>query len=195
MKGWTLYAKTTGVEVAATRKVKDFEHKGEKYLHKEGRITLRFFQMENEKVSIRFVLNPIEAHKLARYCKHVATKKPGKKLQVLIHKYEKEGSEITTRLYVEHWKNQKSGKEGFALILSQKNGNNVDVNVPVDKDALLYLADLLHHLSMEQSWWSVSKIGEEEPTSTEEPTDTPDEVVDEADELEDLEEVPDDFDF
>ena len=155
MKGWTVYAKSTGVEVRGATREKEFEHNGVKYKNKEGRIVLRFFKMEDNKVSIRFILNPVEAHKLARYCKHVAVNKPGKKLQVLIHKYEKQQEEITTRLYVEHWKNQKSGKEGFALILSQKNGENTDINVPVDKDTLLYVADLLHHLSMEQSWVAI----------------------------------------
>jgi hypothetical protein len=141
--------------------------------------------MEDNKVSIRFILNPVEAHKLARYCKHVAVNKPGKKLQVLIHKYEKQQEEITTRLYVEHWKNQKSGKEGFALILSQKNGENTDINVPVDKDTLLYVADLLHHLSMEQSWWSTTKVEE----GAEEPVEGGDEPAPSDEEIEEVEDI------
>jgi len=194
MKGWTVYASKTGVEVRAARREREFEHSGVKYKNKEGRVVLRFFKMEDNKVSIRFILNPVEAHKLARYCKHVAVNKPGKKIQVLIHKYEKQGEggteEVTTRVYVEHWKNQKSGKEGFALVLSQKGGENTDINVALDKDTLLYLADLLHHLSMEQSWWSVAKVeeGVEEPVEDEP---TPSDI----DEGEEIEKVPDDIEF
>jgi len=187
MRGTTVYAKSTGMEVlAVTRK-----RSKEDYLQKYGAVRLRFFQMEGEKKSVRTLLNTVECAKIGKALRILLKSKEAKSVKIFYHEYEKDGNKVTTTLNLEKW--VKGNKSGYAFVINQKNGDNVKINVPIDGDTAYYLALLFEHLSVEQSWFSSEKIEGEEPANDD--TDTPDEVVDEADELEDLEEVPDDFDF
>ena len=190
MRGHVVYAKSTGLEVVAITRSKEKKE----YVNKWGSLRLRFFEMEKEKRSIKVLCDTVEAHRFARVIKHVVTKKPDKPVTVLIHKYEKEQdgkkTEVTTTVSVEYWKSKDGKKEGYAVILKQKNENDVKINVPISKDEALFLADLLQYLSMEQSWFTSVKEeiveGEEESTPTE-PDPTPEE--------EETEEVPEDIEF
>ena len=183
MRGHVVYAKSTGLEVVAITRSKK---RGE-YVNKWGSLRLRFFEMEEEKRSVKVLCDTVEAHKFARVIKHVVTKKPDKPVRVLYHEYEKEGQKVQTSVLVEYWKSKDGKKEGYAVILKQKNENDVKINVPISKDEALFLADLLQYLSMEQSWFTSVKEevveGEEESTSAE-PDPTPEEEIE-------VEEVPD----
>jgi len=186
MRGDTLYAAKTGVEIVATVKSKDFTHKGKKYVKKAGRVTLRFFQFKDGDASIRFILQPKEAHKLYRdIMKTIKTKKSR---ESLVHKYEKDEKTITTRVNVEYWKS-KSGKEGFALVLNQRNGEQkIEVNVPLSEDDISYAGDLLRTLAVEQAW-SRAELLEGEGPVDDTPT-PPEEIPEEGDDV-----VPDDIEF
>jgi len=191
MKGATIYASKTGLEIKAVTREKQ---KGD-YKEKSGGIVLRFFQKEKNGKSIKFVCKPIEIHKLSRTIKAVIKKKPEKPVVVLFHKYEKtqdgKKTEVKTTLKLEYWKSKDGKKEGFAIILHQQNGGEVTINVPMDKDTFLYVSDLLHHLSMEQSWWTVTKVEEgagKEVVEEDSPSEELEEVV-EDDELDDIDDV------
>jgi len=184
-KGHTIYAKSTGVEITAITRTK--RKKG--YVNKFGAIRLRFFQM-GEKKSIKVLLSSPEAHKFSRIIRGVVTKKPNKPIRVLYHEYEKDGQKVQTSVSVEYWKSKDGKKEGYAILLNQRNGGEVKINVPVSKDEFLFLADFLHHLSLEQSWFTTEVVeeGTEEappvPPPEEEEVSDPDEVHPEIDEVE-----------
>ncbi|WP_457569142.1 hypothetical protein [Desulfurobacterium sp.] len=174
MKGTTIYAKKTGVEIASvTRK----RAKGE-FVEKYGAVRMRFFQMEGDKNSIRVILNPVEAAKLGRVLKKLISSQKAVKVQIFYHQYEKDGNKVSTTLTAEKW--VKGDKSGYALILHQKNGGEVKINVPMDKDTAYYLGLLMEHLAIEQSWFSVSKEEEEEvPEEEEPPQEEEEEILDE----------------
>jgi hypothetical protein len=186
MKGHVVYAAKTGLEVVAITRSK---RKGD-YTQKWGSLRLRFFEMEEKKRSVKVLLDTVEAHKFSRVIKHVVTKKPDKPVQVLIHTYEKQDGKkkqkVTTTVSVEYW--FRNGKEGYGILLKQKNGDEIKINVPISKDEALFLADLLQHLALEQSWFTSVKEEEE----VEETADTPSD--DEAGDDE-LDEVDEDIEF
>lgn len=203
MKGHVVYAKSTGLEVVAITRSKK---KGD-YVQKWGSLRLRFFEMEKEKRSIKVLCNCIEAHRFARTIRTVVKQKPEKPISVLFHSYKKEKNRrIETSVKVEYWKKKKEQeKEGFAILLQQsevegtgddrKVLNTTKINVPISKDEILFLADLLQHLAMEQSWFtSVREEVEEQEVETETPSSSPDGSVEEVDDLEEVDEV-EDIDF
>jgi len=180
MKGHVVYAKVTGLEVVAITRSKK---KGD-YMQKWGALRLRFFEMGGQKRSIKVLCDTVEAHRFSRVIKQVVKQKPEKPVQVLIHTYEKDGKKVTTTVSVEYW--SRNGKEGFAILLKQKNGDEIKINVPVSKDEFLFLSDLLQHLAMEQSWFtSVKEEVEEEVTETPSSPGS----VEEVDDLEDIDDI------
>ncbi len=152
MKGYTVYAKNTGVEIRATSKVSAEESATEK----EGRISLRFFSFGNGNVqSLKFILTPLEAYSIFLYSAEIA-KRGGK--QILTHKFQGEEGEVTTRFTIEKW--EKESKAGYAYSL--KRGDTRGINVAMDSAAFLYAGELLKALSLEQAWSSYKASGEGE---------------------------------
>lgn len=138
MRGITLFSKNSGVEISANDVVKKDK--------KLGAITLRFFNLENGKSQMRFIMNPIEAFSAYLNMKAVcnsttATKKP------LTHKFEKEGQEIVTVLSFEKW--ARDEKSGFAVTIKR---DEASINVPMDIPTFVYLGELLKYLSTQQAW-------------------------------------------
>lgn len=148
MKGYTMYAKNTGMEIKVTSKVSEEKADGKSATGKEGRIALRFFTFGNgDSQSLKFILNPLEAYGL--YLSSAELVKKGGK-QTLIHKFQGEEGEVTSRLTIEKW--EKEGKSGFAYSL--KRGDASAVNVPMDMVSFLYMGELMKALSVEQAWSS-----------------------------------------
>ncbi|GER94838.1 hypothetical protein A45J_2604 [hot springs metagenome] len=144
MKGTTIYAKNSGVEIKAATAVKT-EDGGA--IRKEGRVQMRFFTFGNGTAkSLRFILTVFEAFGL--YLSIYGVVKNGGK-KSLVHKFTKDDVEVKTYLTVEKWQN--GDKSGYALVLSRGDDK---VNVPVSESDLLYTAELLKALSVDQAWSS-----------------------------------------
>ncbi|GER94960.1 hypothetical protein A45J_2726 [hot springs metagenome] len=138
MKGTTIYAKNSGVEIKAATAVKT-EDGGA--IRKEGRVQMRFFTFGNGTAkSLRFILTVFEAFGL--YLSIYGVVKNGGK-KSLVHKFTKDDVEVKTYLTVEKWQN--GDKSGYALVLSRGDDK---VNVPVSESDLLYTAELLKALSV-----------------------------------------------
>lgn len=161
MKGYTMYAKSTGMEIKATSKVSEEKAEGKATTGKEGRIALRFFTFGNgqEAQSLRFILNPLEAYAICLASAQIA-RQGGK--HTLVHKFQGDEGEITSTLTLEKWENQ--GKSGFAYSL--KRGEAKAVNVPMDMTAFLYVGELMKSLSVEQAWSSYKETGSDGETAT-----------------------------
>jgi len=65
----------------------------------------------------------------------------------LNHSFTGPDSEVHTRLTVEHW--SRNGKSGYAV--SVKRGED-QLNVPLQLEQFLYVAEFLRHLSLQQAW-------------------------------------------
>jgi hypothetical protein len=156
MKGYTVYAKNSGVEIRTTSKVSAEEAATEI----EGRIALRFFAFGNgDTQSLKFILTPLEAYSIFLFTAEIA-KKGGK--QTLTHKFQGEEGEVTTRFTLEKW--EKESKSGYAYSL--KRGDSQAVNVAMDFATFLYVGELLKALSLEQAWSSYKASGEFEAGDT-----------------------------
>ena len=141
MKGYTIYTKSSGVEVSATTAKKE----GNGEVRKEGRVMLRFFGFgEKDRKSIRFILNPVEAHWI--YLKTVEISRNGGK-ESFPHKFTGENGEVITILTIEKW--EREGKSGYAMNI--KRGDD-KVNISIDISHFLYTGELLRTLSTEQAW-------------------------------------------
>ena len=170
MKKVTIYASKTGVEfspVTASKKKDGREVK-------MGRVKVRAFKMEKDAQPVYVFLSPQETHKLGRYLEGLVKVSEVKKFKPTVHKTEKEGKETISTIEVEKWVSKDGKKSGYAIIVSRDKSS---VNVPVDKDTLLYLADFLKALAIEQSWEQVKKVEE-----------VGDEEVEEGEEAEDIDE-------
>jgi hypothetical protein len=156
MKGYTVYAKNSGVEIRTTSKVSAEESVTEE----EGRIFLRFFTFGNgDSQSLKFILTPLEAYSIYLFTAEIA-KKGGK--QTLTHKFQGEEGEVTTRFTLEKWENE--SKSGYAYSL--KRGDSKAVNVAMDFATFLYAGELLKALSLEQAWSSYKASDEVEAGNT-----------------------------
>ena len=151
MKKATIYASKTGVEFTPATVVKG---NGSREL-KTGRIKIRAFSMEEKGKMVYVFLTPMEAHKLGRYLEGITTLSEAKKLKPIIHKLEKDGEETVSTVEVERWVSKDGKKSGYAIVVSR---DKESINIPMDKDTVLYLADFLKALSIEQSWEQVRKI-------------------------------------
>lgn len=160
MKGQTFYASKSGVEV---RGVTSAKRRGG-YEERSGKIRIRAFSMENGRDQVRILLSPAEAHKLGRTVKSIFKTAPEKGVTVIVHKSQKDKKESTSRIIVDYFKTKK-GTEGVGLVVVR---DSTKINTPLSKDDALYFADLLIHLSLEQSWFSSKKVEEVEETEEEE---------------------------
>lgn len=165
MKKVTIYASKTGVEFSPVTASK----KKDRREVKMGRVKVRAFKMEKDAQPVYVFLNPQETHKLGRYLEGLTKLSETKKLKPIIHKTEREGKESVATIEVERWVSKDRKKSGYAVIV---NRDNKSVNVPVDRDTLLYLADFLKALAIEQSWEQTRKQVEE----------TEEEVIEEVEE-------------
>ena len=144
MKGYTVFAKNTGVEIRTASKVNTEESVTEK----AGRISLRFFTFgEGESQSQKFILTPLEAYSIYLLTAEIA-KKGGK--QTLIHKFQGDEAEVTTRFTLEKW--ERESKSGYAYSLMRDESEAI--NVAMDFATFLYVGELLKALSLEQAWSS-----------------------------------------
>ena len=179
MKKTTVYASKTGVEFTPVSVEKG--RNGKKI--EMGRVKVRAFKMEEDAQPVYVFLTPQEAHKLSRYLSNLTKLSEAKKLKPIIHKTEKEGKESISTVEVEKWISKDGKKSGYAIIVSR---DKESVNIPIDRDTLLYLADFLKALAIEQSWETVKKVEETEK----------EEIVEEDTEDIDIEEdVEEDVDF
>lgn len=167
--GQTLYAKSSGVEISSTTREKE---KGD-YVSSYGAIRVRFFEMEKGKKSITLILNPVEACKASRAIKLCLKSKQAVKEQICFHKFKGEKGEQTTSVEAQKW--VKGDKSGYALVVFQKNGTNVVINVPLDRNTAIYASLLFENLSMDASWTDYRKVGGEgtEETGTGTGTENP----------------------
>ena len=199
-KGTTLYSKKSGVEVITITREK-VEGKAErKYRTKYGAIRMRFFEKKRGGKRVRVILSPKEVHKLSRIIKGIVKQKQPVRVRALYHEYKNH----TSIIFVEYWKSKDGKKEGYALLLQRENGNGdkVEINVPVSVDEFIYLADFLHHLALEQSWFTTEVVEEEGtekappvPPPEEEEVSDPDEVHPEIDEVDEVGDDIGDIDF
>lgn len=133
----TIFARQSGVEIAPYEKRSD-NRPG------EGRIALRFFRLESGGTSLRFVAEPAEAFEL--WCRMRKVHAEGGK-ESLTHRFESNGSEIVSKLTVEHY--QRNGKAGFALTLQR---GSEEINVPTSAERFLFAAEFLRHLALSEAW-------------------------------------------
>jgi hypothetical protein len=144
MKGYTVFAKDTGMEIRAVSKINTEETS----VGKEGRISLRFFTFGNSDMqTLKFILTPLEAYSLCLFTADII-KKGGK--QTLTHKFQGEVEEVSTTLTLE--KAEKENKSGYAY--SIKRGDSNAITVSLDVTTFLYVGELLKALSLEQAWSS-----------------------------------------
>ncbi|MFO7576855.1 MAG: hypothetical protein R6W66_03920 [Pelovirga sp.] len=110
----------------------------------EGRVVLRFFRLESGSSAIRFIVEPFEA--FALYGKmHRIVRDGGQ--ESLNHAFAGPEGEVQTRLTVERW--ARDGKSGYALTVQR---GEEKLNVPVQPEQFLYVAEFLRHLSLQQAW-------------------------------------------
>ncbi len=138
MKGYTFYAKNSGVEVVASKR--------ERGNSKEGRITLRFFTLGDDTDALRFILTPLEAFGIHLGTLETATS-GGKK--IFTHKFDGDNGEVVTTLVVEKW--ERDSRSGYAMNINRE---DVSINVPMDAATFLYAGELMKFLSTEQAWLS-----------------------------------------
>ena len=135
-----VYGRKTGLEVAqiAVKKQKNG------YEHQEGRIMLKFFELESGKKDsqIRFKMTPTEAYQLADALERVKSSTTDDrgvevgldaklKLRVTVHKFTPpNGTEMQTELYVERFSFGTPAKVGFAI--GAKRGANMQA-VPLSE--------------------------------------------------------------
>ncbi len=134
---FTIYAKSTGLEIAPYEKRQDGKAR-------EGRISLRFFRMENGSQQLRFIAEPWEGFELFRMIGKVSREK-GK--ETLIHRFEGSSGEVVTRLSVEKY--ERDGKVGHAI--SVQRGEDV-INISTSVGQFLYAGEFLRHLSFTEAW-------------------------------------------
>ncbi len=142
MKGYTVYAKESGMEIRTSTATK--EEKGR--INKEGRITLRFFNLDDSSPSMRFILTPVEAYWV--YLKTVEIARSSGKSS-LTHRFESADGEITSILTIE--KQEKEGKNGFAINIER---GEFRKQVSIDLVNFLFTGELLKNLSSVQAWSS-----------------------------------------
>jgi hypothetical protein len=166
MKGYTVYAKNSGVEIKAGKKA----GKKESGNTKEGRVNIRFFTFGNgETKSLRFILTPVECYDIA--LKTAAIVKNGGK-QYISHSFKREdGDEIITRMCLERW--EKAEKTGYAYSIKR---GDISINVPMDMTSFIFCGKLLETLAMEQAWMSYTATDTTAVTDTDtyDTTDTAD---------------------
>ena len=133
----TIYAKNAGVEIAPYEK----RHEG---YGREGRISLRFFSMEDSGHQIRFVAQPGEGYALYRMINKVY--QDGGK-ESLTHKYEGSAGETITKLSVEKY--ERNGKPGYAILVQRGSDN---INIATCLADFLYAGEFLKHLSLTEAW-------------------------------------------
>lgn len=133
----TIFAKQAGVEIAPFEKRSD-NRPG------EGRIVLRFFRLESGGASLRFVVEPAEAFEL--WCRMRKVHAEGGK-ESLTHRFEANGSEVSTKLTVERY--TRNNKSGYALTLQR---GSEEINVPASAERFLFAAEFLRHLSLNEAW-------------------------------------------
>ncbi|MFO7765147.1 MAG: hypothetical protein R6V33_01800 [Pelovirga sp.] len=133
----TIYARQAGVSISPHER----RSEGRPI---EGRIVLRFFRLEPGSNAIRFIVEPFEAFSLYRKI-HRIVRDGGQ--ESLKHSFAGPDGEVHTRLTVEHW--SRNGKSGYAVAV--KRGEEL-LNVPVQAEQFLYVAEFLRHLSLQQAW-------------------------------------------
>lgn len=139
------YSKKSGLEVSLGRTVKNG--------YASGRIFLRAFPLEKggRDKQIVLKLQPEEAFALSMYIK--AVKEARESISnAIVHKFQSNGSEVTTTLSVEHWQREIDGKQksGFAIVVSRGKENRI--SVPLNSLNFLFLANLLDRWSVESCY-------------------------------------------
>jgi len=133
----TVYARQAGVSISPHERRSEGRPT-------EGRIVLRFFRLESGSNAIRFIVEPAEA--FALYSKiHRIVRDGGQ--ESLNHSFSGPDGEVHTRLTAERW--VRNDKNGYAV--SVKRGEE-QLNVPVQLEQFLYIAEFLRHLSLQQAW-------------------------------------------
>jgi len=133
----TVYAKSAGLEIGPYEK----RQAGKPC---EGRISLRFFNMENGSQQIRFVAQPAEAYALFRMINR--TFQEGNS-DALTHKFDGSNGEIITKLGVEKY--ERNNKAGYAFTIQR---GSESINVATSACDFLYAAEFLRHLSLSEAW-------------------------------------------
>jgi hypothetical protein len=134
---FTMYTKNAGVEIGTYEKRQEGKPR-------EGRISLRFFKMENGSQQLRFVVNPSEGFELFRMINKVFLE-GGK--EMLTHNFEGSEGEIVTRLTVEKY--ERNHKAGYAFTIQR---GNESINIAATAGNFLYAAEFLKHLSLIEAW-------------------------------------------
>jgi hypothetical protein len=132
-----IYAKSAGLEISPYEK----RHEG---ASREGRISLRFFTMENVSQQIRFVARPGEGFELYRMISKVFGE-GGK--EVMTHKFDGNAGEVVTKLSIEKF--ERSGKTGYAFVVQR---GSECINIASSAGDFLYAGEFLRHLSLSEAW-------------------------------------------
>lgn len=147
---YEIYSQSTGLEISAASKTV-MEH--DRVVELLGRIQLRFFKLTpksnaGELTQIRFICEPDEAYNLALMIGQVAASSAPVKEKLPPHKFSAgEQGETVTTLSVEKW--ERGGKGGFALSVAR--GKDF-ISVPVPLAKLIFCAEFLRQLAIDQCW-------------------------------------------
>lgn len=136
VKGFTGFSRETGVEVTEAAKKNGNKN--------EGIVVLRFFTFNPEDRHLKFIMSPAEAYGISRLMTKV-TQNGGR--QSVMHKFESNGTTITTNLIIEKW--SRNGREGYALAIKR---DSRTINVPLTEDMFCYIGELLRDLSVSQAY-------------------------------------------
>jgi hypothetical protein len=140
----TIYAKSAGLEIGPYEKRQEGKPR-------EGRISLRFFTMENgSSQQIRFVAHPRESYALFRMITKVFQEGTS---ETLTHKFEGTSGEVVTKLGVEKY--ERNNKTGYAFTIQR---GNESINIAASAGDFLYAGEYLRHLALSEAW--VEQTGE-----------------------------------
>jgi len=143
-RSYTFYNQKSGAEIYGTQVRKKEEL--------VGRIALKLFPLEKGKEKIILMLLPEEAFRLALSLEHAVSDKKGI-ATLIVHKREKDETELTTTLHIDYW--EKDRKQGWGITLVQKKKGaekGYKLSVSLSKPNALFLSELLRKWSVEQAF-------------------------------------------
>ena len=133
----TIYTKSAGVEISPYEKRQEGKPR-------EGRISLRFFNITSGSQQLRFVAEPSEGFELFRMINKVFVE--GDK-EALTHQYEGDEGKIVTKLTVEKY--ERNHKTGYAFTIQR---GNESINIAASASTFLHAGEFLKHLSLTEAW-------------------------------------------
>jgi len=147
-----------------------------------GRVVVRAATLEtgDRHKEVMMSLSPVECYRLGLVIKQIVKSQQPVRKKVIIHQPE-EGK--FSELIAEYWRN--NNREGYAIILQLREGDNVTVkvNVPIEKINFLALGDFFQSLNTLLRWRELKKVESSDSNEQEVPEEEPLEIDDDLDDI------------